>query len=94
MKKTFIHFLVCSLFFTGPVLADCSVPEAPAIPKGFTATSSEMQKAKEEIEGYIAEVREYVSCGVSNAQAQKVADLAKVVVNKFNMEYQAYITRS
>lgn len=95
MKKIAITLsMLCSMFFAGSALAACEEPVIPSIPKGITATTSEMQKAKEDVEAFLAEVEEYVNCGLTSTQAMRISNQTKLIVAKFNLELRAYQTRS
>ena len=81
------------LFLSASAHADgrCSKPSEPSIPSGYVADDSQLERAQEEVQAYLEEVKKYKQCLVENIE--EVEADAKDVVDAWNDAVKDYSAR-
>ena len=89
-SRKYTLLLLASMAFCGPVMADCTMPDDPAIPDGSAASGAEMLKAKKAVETYVSAAQDYMKCGVASTLQERMNTRMTRVVDKFNAELRSY----
>ena len=71
---------------SGEVSGKCKYPRQPEIPNGRTATETELVAAQKEMQAYLAEGDEYISCigNVEKSWGSEASDDQKAIIVLFN----------
>jgi len=95
MKKPILLF-AASLTFSSLVLADCetsSVPTAPAIPTGKTASFDEMFSAQTSVNAYVSQATAHLPCINNSRRYNAVVNRIHKVAKLYNTELRVYKAR-
>jgi hypothetical protein len=94
-KKTrLVLALLAAMLMADSGFAACVRPQEPEIPSGSSASGADMLKAKKAVEAYIAEVDEYLKCGLDITMQRIAVDGMEKIASRYNEELRTYKAKS